>query len=148
MARESRGEEKKRRQEVVLHAEAKIAKQANAAKKRKEKAAATAQKIAGITLILDREEVVKLKGQNLKDHLKAFQAAGAPNVKSIPQTAKVAVIREGLQKAVDLYIAGEWVPPNTREDDGSDGSDSGEEFEMPEDLMREENDSDWEDVTD
>ena len=62
IARESRGEGKKRREEMVLHAEARIAKQADAAKKRKAKAAAVAQKIAGIPLILDREEVVKLKG--------------------------------------------------------------------------------------
>jgi hypothetical protein len=114
MARESRGEEKKRREELVLHAEAKIAKQADASKKRKEKAAAVAQKIADIKLILDREEVVKLKGQALKDHLKAFQAAGAPNLKTISLSSKVAIIREGLQKAVDLYLAGVEAHPDYR----------------------------------
>jgi hypothetical protein len=148
MARESRGEEKKRREEMVLHAEAKIAKQAAATKKRKAKAAAVAQKIAGITLILDREEVVKLKGQALKDHLKAFQAAGAPNLKSINLSSKVAIIREGLQKAVDLYLAGEWKPIQAAEENDNDGSDSGEEIEIPDHLMGEGNDSDWEDVTD
>ena len=102
IAQESRGEEKNRREELVLHAEAKITKQTDAAKKRKAKAAAAAQKIAGIKLILDREEVVKLKGQALKDHLKAFQAAGAPNLKTTTISSKVAVIRKGLQKAVDM----------------------------------------------
>jgi hypothetical protein len=148
MARESRGEEKKRREEMVLHAEARIAKQADAAKKRKAKAAAAAQKIAGITLILNREEVVKLKGQALKDHLKAFQAAGAPNLKAIHSSSKVGIIREGLQKAVDLYLAGEWRPIQATEEGDNDGSDSDEEIEIPDHLMGEDNDSDWEDVTD
>ena len=76
VARESRGEEKKRREELVLHAEAKIIKQTDAAKKRKAKAAAAAQKIAGIKLILDREEVVKLKGQALKDHPRLSKQQG------------------------------------------------------------------------
>ena len=102
IAQESRGEQKNRREKLVLHAEAKITKQTDAAKKRKAKAAAAAQKIAGIKLILDREEVVKLKGQALKDHLKAFQAAGAPNLKTTTISSKVAVIRKGLQKAVDM----------------------------------------------
>ena len=153
MARESRGEEKRRREEFVLHAEAKVAKKREAAEKRKAKAAAVAEKIIGIKLILDREEVMKLKGQALKDHLKAFQAAGAPNLKGITQSTRVGIIRDSLQKAVDLYLAGEWKPIQTAEEEASAGeeesdSTSSEEVEMLDHLMREEADSDWEDVTD
>ena len=146
MARESRGEERKRREELVQHAEAKVAKKADDAKKRKAQAAAVAQKIAGIKLILDKEQVVKLKGQALKDHLRAFQAAGAPNLKGITQSSKVNIIREGLQKAVGLYLTGDWKPIQTAEENVNSGSESGEEIEMIDHLMEEDN-SDWEDVT-
>ena len=105
---ENKEEEKTRRKEIVLHAEAKMARQAAAAEKRNTNAAATAERIARIKLILDREEVIKLKGKNLKDHLKAFLAAGAPNVKSISQNATVDATRQGLQKAANKYLAGKW----------------------------------------
>jgi len=45
------------------------------AKREKPRAAAAAQKIVGITLILNREEVVKLKGQALQDHLDGFSSS-------------------------------------------------------------------------
>jgi hypothetical protein len=48
-----------------------------------------------------------LKGQALKDHLKAFQNAGAPNVKTMTAQTVVAQIREGLKTAIDLYNSGE-----------------------------------------
>src|SRR5882757_867346 len=129
---------KKRRQEIVEHTEAKIAKKANAVTKRKAKAAEAAQRIAGIKLILDRNEVVKLKGQSLKDHLKAFQMAGAQSVQNLSQSAKVDIIRKGLQQAVDDYLAGKWKPLQPEEMDGSDESESGEDFDIPEDLRRDE----------
>jgi len=52
------------------------------------------------------------------------------------------------QKAVDLYLAREWRPIQATEEGDNDGSDSGEEIEIPDHLMGEDNDSDWEDVTD
>ena len=106
MVRESRGEERKRREELVQHAEAKVAKKADDAKKRKARAAAVAQKIAGIKLILDKEQVVKLS----------------------------------------LYLTGDWKPIQTAEENVNSGSESGEEIEMIDHLMEEDN-SDWEDVT-
>ena len=120
MVRESRGEERKRREELVQYAEAKVAKKADD---------------AGIKLILDKEQVVKLKGQALKDNLRAFQAAGAPNLKGMTQSSKVNIIREGLLLSVDLYLTGNWKPIQTAEENVNSGSESGEEIEMIDHLM-------------
>ena len=57
--------------------------------------------------------------------------------------AVASLIREGLQKAVDMYLAGEWKPIQTAEDDENSGSDSCEEIEIPDHLK---NDDDWEDI--
>jgi len=104
---------------------------------RKEKAAAAAQHVASIELVFNKDEVEKLKGQNLKDHLKAFKAAGAPNLQDMPLNTRVGDICEGIKQAIDLYSAGEWKP-------GGDESESGEEFE---DLDDDESDG-WEDDDD
>jgi hypothetical protein len=50
-----------------------------------------------------------------------------------------------LKAAIDLHNEGKWAPAEPI-DDESDGSESGEVFEMPEDEEND-HDSDWEDVT-
>jgi hypothetical protein len=132
-------DDKKRRHEIVQHTEAKIVQKQAKREKRKQNAAATAQRIAEISLILDKEKVTALKGQSLKDQLKVFKLAEAPNLKGITANSKVNDIRAGLSKAVDLYKSGEWKIPN---DGALDESESGEEFDMPED---DDGDESWED---
>jgi hypothetical protein len=106
---------------------------------RKQKADATAQRIAGISLILDKEKITALKGQSLKDQLKVFKLAEAPNLKGITASTKVNDIRAGLSKAIDLYKSGEWKIHN---DGALDESESGEEFDMPDD---DDGNESWED---
>jgi hypothetical protein len=74
-------------------------------------------------LILDKEKVTSLKGQSLKDQLKVFKLAEAPNLKGITANSKVNDIRAGLSKAIDLYKSGEWKIHN---DGVLDESESGE----------------------
>jgi len=84
--------------------------------------------LAGINFILDKDGVTSLKGQALRDHLKAFHTAGAPNLQNFKQSgAKVEEIRQALRDAVDLYKDGRW---NTLK--ATDASESGEEFDSPE----------------
>ena len=128
IAQESQGEEKQRKKELVDHREAirtnKLAKKA----KKKKTDEETAHRLAGINLILDKDRVTSLKGQALKDHLKAFHNAGAPNLQNFKQSgAKVEEIRQVLRNAVDLYKAGKWNPFKENGD-----SESGEEFDFPE----------------
>jgi hypothetical protein len=66
----------------------------------------------------------------LKDQLKVFKLAEAPNLKGITANSKVNDIRAGLSKAIDLYKSGEW---KIHHDGALDESESGEEFDMPED---------------
>ena len=54
----------------------------------KQNAADTAQRIAAISLILDKEKITALKGQSLKDQLKVFKLAKAPNLKGITANSK------------------------------------------------------------
>ncbi|KAF8801159.1 hypothetical protein BYT27DRAFT_7216270 [Phlegmacium glaucopus] len=129
MAQESQGEEKQRKNELVDHREAtrvnKLAKKA----KKQQTVEETKLRLAGINLILDKDRVTALKGKALKDHLKAFHSAGAPNLQNFKQSgAKVEEIRQALRDAVDLYNDGKWNP--LKETD--DTSESGEEFDFPE----------------
>jgi hypothetical protein len=113
-------------------------------KQRKQKADAAAQRIAGIALVLDKEKITALKGQSLKDQLKVFKSAEAPNLKGITASTKVNDIRAELCKAVDLYKSGQWKLHSSRE---IDQSESGEEFDMPDDSELEDDDGSefWED---
>ena len=141
MAREVTVEDKKRRHEIVQHTEAKILQKKEKREKRKQKADATAQHIAGIAMVLDKEKISTLKGQNLKDQLKVFKSAGAPNLKGITANTRVNDIRVELCKAIDLYKSGQWKIQNN---EPIAESESGEEFDMPDDIDDDGNES-WED---
>ena len=67
---------------------AKCAAKSAKATKYKQNAIANAECSAATGLILDKEKVVGLKGVALKDQLKAYQAAGAPNLIRPPQWVK------------------------------------------------------------
>jgi hypothetical protein len=81
---QSNKEERMRKQAIVSHNEERIAKRTAAAKKRKDNATKRAERVAKIELIWVKDDIDKLKGQKLKDHLKAFQIAGAPNLQPQP----------------------------------------------------------------
>ena len=133
--------DKKRRHEIVQHTEAKIMQKKAKREQRKQKADATAQRIAGISLILDKKKIIALKGQSLKDQLKVFKLAEAPNLKGITANTKVNDIWAGLSKAIDLYKLGGWKIPNETLDE----SESGEEFDMPNEVDDDDGNESWED---
>ncbi|KAF8799088.1 hypothetical protein BYT27DRAFT_7227978 [Phlegmacium glaucopus] len=94
------------------------------AEKHEQKAKETADRIAATGIILDKVKALALKGTLLKDQLKVFKNAGAPNLMTAKLPTKVADIRKALSDAIDLY-----------EDDTEEGSDDSEE----------EDESGWED---
>src|SRR6267154_2276310 len=76
--------------------------------KRQKKAQENAERMAGISIILDQEIVSKLKSNHLLDQIKLFKAAGAPNLQgSIPKLADEK--RQALVNAVKLYKDGLWL---------------------------------------
>jgi hypothetical protein len=143
LAREqnSGGVEKQRKRDMLQHAQAKVDKCLKASQKRQKNAAEKAQRVAAVQLIFDKDKVIALKGQALKDHIKAFQNAGAPNVQTMSAKTAVAQIREGLKAAIDLYTSGEWKPADhSQPGEPSDDSESAEEFNL--DDVEDE----WEDI--
>jgi hypothetical protein len=107
MAWQATAEDKKRRHEIVQHAEAKILQKKARREQRKQKADAMAQQISGMALVLDKAKIPGLKGQQLKDQLRVFKSAGAPNLKGITTSTKVNNICAGLCESIDLYKAGQ-----------------------------------------
>jgi hypothetical protein len=134
---EAKGLEHARKNAIVEHAQAKIDKRTAGRVARKEKADKVAERVAAVKLIFDKEQIINLKGEGLKDHLQAFQKAGAPNLQNISIRTVVAKIREGLCESIDMFNAGQW-KPNTLES-------VSEEPEFGEEFILEERESDWED---
>ena len=128
------GEEQKRKQMLVEYNEAKIQKKKVASDKRKKKATEKEKRVASVSLIFDREEVARLKGEKLKDHLLAFKRAGAPIPSDITLRSTVGQIRQALQDAVDNFKSGEWEPETL-----SGVEDSSEEGELVDEA-------EWEDI--
>ncbi|KAF8805861.1 hypothetical protein BYT27DRAFT_7103543, partial [Phlegmacium glaucopus] len=132
LAREANGEERKRRKELVDFPDKTARKEV-----RERNAKATAERIAQLDLIFDKEKIPSLKGLALKDQLKLFKNAGAPNLKQGALPTKVGDIRKALIDAIDLHTKGTWklVP-----DEDSDTEDTDYEEE------EEEEEEDWEDI--
>jgi hypothetical protein len=76
MARQATAEDKKRRHEIVQHAEAKILQKKARWEQWKQKADAMAQQISGMALVLDKAKIPGLKEQQLKNQLRVFKSAG------------------------------------------------------------------------
>ena len=136
MAREedSKGHEREWNKLLVEHNEERIQKQKAASEKRVKNAAKKAGRIAAVTLIFNKEEIIKLKGEKLKDHLLAYQQAGAPNLQGITVRSPVGQIREALQAAIDRKNAGDWCPLLDYESDACAEKESSEENAEWEDL--------------
>jgi len=132
--------ELKRKQNLVLHVQARNEKKQVAREKRKVKAAAKAKRIGAVQLSFEKESINGLRGEKLKDHLLAFQKAGAPLAKTITTRTPVAQIREALKLAIDSYNNGEWkVIMDSATESDSDNTDSSEVLEIGSD------DNEWED---
>jgi hypothetical protein len=114
------GEEQKRKQMLVEYNEAKIQKKKAASEKRKKNATEKERRVASVSLIFDREEVIRLKGEKLKDHLLAFKKAGAPIPSDITSRSTVGQIRQALQIAVDSFKSGKWEPQTLSEVEDSE----------------------------
>jgi len=119
LARDASGDERQRHKELVefcdKQQQEKTARKEKCVQKNKE----TAARIAETGLILDKEKAVLLKGQALKDQLKVFKNAGAPNLVTGKLPTLVADIRQTLSDAINLYQNGEWMlEQDTESEDG------------------------------
>ena len=94
--------------------------------------------LAGLKLLLNKKEVMKLQGGSLGDQLKLFKLAGAPNLvdHALPTIADKK--REALSEAVDLYLNSKWKIGK----DSSNDSDTGDDEEEFPDI---DSDGDWTD---
>jgi len=64
--------------------------------------------LAGLALLLNKAEVMKLRGFCLGDQLKLFKLAGAPNLLNCALPTIAGEKREAFSEAVDLYLNGKW----------------------------------------
>ena len=87
---------------------------------------------------MDRDKVVALTGERLRDQFSAFKAEGAPNMESLTKRSKVADIRKALQYAVDMYHESKW---NPHESIGEADEEDGEVFDITGD-----DEDNWEDL--
>jgi len=127
------GDEKKRKKEIVEYWDKHQAEKTAQKEKRNQNAKKIANRIAGLDLILDKKKIANLRGEPLKDQLKLFKLAEAPNLIGVRQPTLVADICKALSDAVDLHQSGEWLVGSEEE---SEGSDTGDE---------DEDEDDWED---
>ena len=89
-------------------------------------------------LILDKEKIPGLKGQHLKDQLKLFKNAGAPNLQIGKHPTRDADIRKTLLDTIDLYVGGIWKLIGDEESDGDEAEYSENEVDDDDD------DENWE----
>ena len=144
---DSRSTEKQNRMDMIEHAQAKADKQLAATTKRKENAQEKADRVASVKLIFDKTKVSELKGQRLKDHLAAFQKAGAPNLQNLTSRATVDKVREGLKQAIDLYNSGSWkLIRESQSDVHSDEPEASEVFDLDNVECDEDEEGDWENL--
>ena len=109
LARDANGDEQKRHKELVEFRDKQQKEKTARKERRAQKSRETAARIAATGLIMDKEKVLALKGQALKDQLKVFKNAGAPNLVKGKLPTLVGEIRQILSDAIDLYQQGEWM---------------------------------------
>ena len=138
LAHESQGEEKQRRKEIVEFCDIHQAKKTAQKEKRNKTARDRAEQLAGLELLLNKEEVMRLQGVHLGDQLKLFKLAGAPNLVDCALPTFAEKKREALSEALDLYLDGKWKIV----EDSSNDSDTGDDEEEFPDI---DSDGDWTD---
>ena len=138
LAREANGEERKQHKELIEFCDKRQAEKTARKEAQERNTQATAERIAKLDLILDKEKIPGLKGQHLKNQLKLFKNAGAPNLQIGNQPTLVADIWKTLLDAIDLYTGGIWKLIGNEESDG-------DEAEYSEnDVIDDDNDENWE----
>ena len=136
LAQDANGEEKSRHKELVEFRDKHQAEKIARKEVRKQNAKANAERIAQLDLILDKEKAQNLKGLALKDQLKLFKNAGAPNLQKGALPTKADFGRQALVDAIELYQNGTWkLDLDETETDITDLSE--EEYN---------NEEDWEDI--
>ena len=120
LAREANREERKQRKELIEFCDKRQAEKTARKETRERNAKANAEQIAKLDLILDKEKIPGLKGQHLKDQLKLFKNAGAPNLQIGKQPTLIADIRKTFLDAIDLYVGGIWKLIGDEESDGDE----------------------------
>jgi hypothetical protein len=95
-----------------------------------------------LDLVFDKEKVPELKGTSLKDKLRLFKSAGAPNLQKRPMPIKVADIHKALVDAIDLQTNGTWKLVQDEESETEHTNLSEEEGD------EEDEEDDWEDMED
>jgi hypothetical protein len=138
LAHKSQGEEKQQQKEIVEFCDIREAKKTAQNEKHNKTARGKAERLAGLELLLDKEEVMKLQGVYLGDQLKLFKLAGAPNLVDHVLPTIADKKREALSEADDLYLNGKW----RIEEDSSNDSDTGDDEEEFPDM---DSDGDWTD---
>jgi hypothetical protein len=135
LARKMAGDEKKRRMELVQFREQRKAEKLERKKKRENQKSAREARLAATAFVWDQTVVKSLKGEALKDMLRKFKDAGAPNLVAKRLPTKVDDIRDALCNVIALKDSGEWVIYG----DMIDSSDSENDIE-------DDNDENWEDI--
>jgi len=121
LARAADGSEKRRKRQLIEHAEAKIKEQNERRRQRKAKATETAQRISEINLCFDQTQLLAMKGATLTDQFKAYKNAKGPNVIQL-KTAGLTVQKRKIAMIADavLYHAGTWKPFTEADQSDSD----------------------------
>jgi hypothetical protein len=83
LAREANGEEKKRRKKLVDFRDNRQAEKTACKEVQVRNAMETAERIAHLNLEFDKNKIPGLTGDSLKDQLRLFKNAGAPNLMQI-----------------------------------------------------------------
>ena len=143
MAHEKPTKERERKIAIVQHTKEKIVVKEGKKKKCAAQAIQLADCVAKVTLTFDKEEVDKLKGNALRDHMQAFKKAGAPNLQNVKAKTLVADIRNVIKEAIDLFEEGKWTLPPEYAVPKPQGDDSGEEFDFSDPNSSDE-ESGWE----
>lgn len=145
LARESVGEEKKRRQDLIDFRDKKQAEKLARKEVRQRNAAVATERRADLVLMLTKSQLPNLKGVNLHDQYKLFKDHGAPNLqKPFAKPTNVAGIREALSISIELYLNKTWNPYITAMEDEDERL---EQAEGSNDMEYEEDDEDdWDDM--
>ena len=121
LARDADGSEKRRKRQLIEHAEERIEEKNERRRQRKAKAAETAQRISEINLCFDETTLLAMKGATLNDQFKAYKNAKGPNVIQL-KTAGLTVHKKKIAMIADavLYHAGTWEPFTEADQSDSD----------------------------
>ena len=139
MAQEGAGKDKMRQREIIEHTRQRVAEKEDRRVKRKKKEEEKKSRIGGLILLCDKEQLPKIKEDNLKDMLDRFKQAGAPKLDHLKRSSLVGEIQKGLYDAIVGLENGEWMDPMDEEDTESDDTETDNVLE----ISIDDEDSDW-----